>query len=373
MIKAFKYRLYPNAHQARELEIALETHRRLYNARLEQRKAAYELEKKSVKYAEQSSWFKHERSTNPYFARLNFSSAQATMRRLDKAFQAFFRRIKAGEKPGYPRFKARGRFDSWTYPAHGDGARLLHDQLRFQHVGLVKVRQHRPVEGAVKIVQVKNEAGRWFVIASCDIGDGPAPRAEDTSVGLDVGLEYFLSTDQGERVNNPRYQKEALRRLRIAGRAVSRKRKGGRNRAKAVARLRAIQARVANKRRDHHHKVARDLVSRYAFIAAESLTVRNRVRNRRLSRSISDAGWRQFLNILRAKAESAGSVLVEVPPQGISQACSGCGAVVRKALSVRTHKCPACSLRLQRDVNAARNILARGQARLESVRLNVAQ
>ncbi|ABA56914.1 transposase [Nitrosococcus oceani ATCC 19707] len=373
MINAFKYRLYPNAHQARELETMLETHRRLYNECLAQRKERYEIAQKSVKYTQQSAWFKSERGVNEWYARLNFSSAQATMRRLDKAFQAFFRRIKAGEKPGYPRFKARGRFDSWTYPAHGDGARLLDGQLRLQHVGLVKVRQHRPVEGAVKTVQVKNEAGKWFVIASCNIGDGPAPRAEDTSVGLDVGLAYFLSTDQGEHVDNPRYQKEALRQLRIAGRAVSRKRKGGRNRAKAVARLRAIHARVANKRRDYHHKVARDLVSRYAFIAAESLTVSNMVRNRRLSRSISDAGWRQFLNILRAKAESAGSVWVEVPPQGTSQACSGCDTLVRKSLSVRQHHCPECGLRLQRDVNAARNILARGQARMEPVRLNVAQ
>lgn len=372
MIKAFKYRLYPNTHQARELETMLETHRRLYNECLAQRKERYETTQEGVKYTQQSAWFKSERSENDWYARLNFSSAQATMRRLDKAFQAFFRRVKAGEKPGYPRFKARGRFDSWTYPSHGDGARLLDDQLRLQHVGLVKVRQHRPVDGAVKTVQVKNEAGKWFVIASCDIGDAPPPRASDTAVGIDLGLEYFLSTDQGEHVDNPRYQKEALRQLRVAGRCVSRKRKGSRNRRKAAARLRAIHAHVANKRRDHHHKVARSFVSRYAFIAAESLTVRNMVRNRRLSRSISDAGWSQFLNILRAKAESAGSVFVEVPAQGTSQACSGCGAMVRKALSVRTHECPECALILQRDVNAARNILALGQARMEPARLNVA-
>ncbi|ADJ29402.1 RNA-guided endonuclease InsQ/TnpB family protein [Nitrosococcus watsonii] len=372
MIKAFKYRLYPNAHQARELEIMLETHRRLYNECLAQRKERFETAQESVKYTQQSAWFKSARGANDWYALLNFSSAQATMRRLDKAFQAFFRRIKAGGKPGYPRFKARGRFDSWTYPAHGDGAWLLNGKLRLQHLGVVKVRQHRPVEGTVKTVQLKNEAGKWFVVASCDVGAAPPPRASETAVGIDVGLEYFLSTDQGEHVDNPRYQKEALRQLRVAGRAVSRKKKGSRNRRKAVARLRAVHAHVANKRRDHH-KVARDLVSRYAFIAAESLTVRNIVRNRRLSRSISDAGWRQFLNILRAKAKSAGSVLVEVPPQGTSQACSGCGAMVRKALSVRMHQCLECGLILQRDVNAASNILARGPARMEPVQLNVAQ
>jgi putative transposase len=294
------------------------------------------------------------------------------MRRLDKAFLAFFRRLKANEKPGYPRFKARGRFDSWTYPAHGDGARLLDGRLPLQHIGTVKARQHRPIEGVLKTLQIKNEAGKWFVIASCDVGETPAPRAEDSALGIDVGLEYFLSTDKGEHLENPRYHKQALRRLQVAGRAVSRKRKGGNNRRKAIARLRSTHAKVSNKRRDHHHKVARDLVSRYAFIAAESLTVRNMVRNRRLSRSISDAGWGQFLNILRAKAESAGTVFVEVPPQGTSQACSGCGAVVRKALSERRHNCPDCDLSLQRDVNAARNILALGRARMEPVGLNVA-
>lgn len=372
MIKAFKYRLYPNVNQVRELETMLETHRRLYNACLAGRKERFETAQESVKYTQQSAWFKSERGANDWYARLNFSSAQATMRRLDKAFQAFFRRIKTGEKPGYPRFKARGRFDSWAYPAHGDGARLLDGKLRLQHVGVVKVRQHRPVEGTIKTVQIKNEAGKWFVIASCDVGEAPAPRAEDAAIGMDVGLEYFLSTDNGEHVENPRYQKRSLRELRIAGRSVSRKKKCSRNRRKAVARLRATHAKVANKRRDHHHKVARDFVSRYAFIAAESLTVRNMVRNRRLSRAISDAGWGRFLNILRAKAESAGAVFVEVPPQGTSQACSGCGAVVPKALSVRRHGCPECGLSVQRDVNAARNILVLGLARMEPVRLNVA-
>ena len=125
MFRAYKFRLEPNVNQTRELEIALETHRRLYNACLAQRKMAYESEKKSIRYTDQSAWFKTERATNPYFARLNFSSAQATMRRLDKAFQAFFRRVKAGEKPGYPRFKGLDRFDSFTYPSVGDGARII--------------------------------------------------------------------------------------------------------------------------------------------------------------------------------------------------------------------------------------------------------
>jgi putative transposase len=129
MFRAYRFRLEPNVNQLRELEIALETHRRLYNACLEQRKTAFETEKKAVKYVDQSAWFNAERGTNSYFARLNFSGAQATMRRLDKAFTAFFRRVKAGEKPGYPRFKSRDHFDSFTYPSVGDGARIIYKQV----------------------------------------------------------------------------------------------------------------------------------------------------------------------------------------------------------------------------------------------------
>src|ERR1051325_6336487 len=148
MRRSFRYRLFPNTNQFRELEIALETHRRLYNACLEQRKTVYATEKRSVQYPEQSSWFKEQRATNPYFARLNFSSAQATMRRLDKAFANFFRRVQEGNsKPGYPRFKSRDRYDSVTFPAYGDGVRLKGTKLYVQHVGTIRVKLHRPVEG----------------------------------------------------------------------------------------------------------------------------------------------------------------------------------------------------------------------------------
>lgn len=167
MFRAYKFRLEPNVNQTRELAIALETHRCLYNACLEQRKTVYEAEKKSVKYTGQSAWFKFERGINPYFARLNFSSAQATMRRLDKALQAFFRRIKAGEKPGYPRFKGQDRFNSVTYPSVGDSARVMGNKLRLQHAGRVRINLHRPIEGELKTIPVKREGDKWYVVAAC--------------------------------------------------------------------------------------------------------------------------------------------------------------------------------------------------------------
>jgi putative transposase len=359
MRRACKFRLYPNVNQTRELDIMLESHRRLYNACLEQRKTAYETEKRSVYYADQSAWFKGERTVNPYFARLNFSSAQATMRRLDKAFVAFFRRCKSGGKPGYPRFKGRDRFDSIEFPAYGDGIRLIESKLRVQHVGMVKAKVHRAVEGTVKTASLKREADKWYVVLSCDLGDVAVLPNGQPPIGVDVGLEAFLTTSDGERIENPRYLKAELPRLRIAQRTVSRRRRGGKNRRKATARVRQLHARVGNLRREHHHQTALKLVRSHGLIAVECLNIRGMLKNHRLARAIADAGWASFVNILRHKAESAGTEVVAVNPAGTSQECSGCGAIVRKALKERTHSCPGCGLTLHRDENAARNILTR--------------
>lgn len=359
MRRAFKFRLFTNANQERELGTMLETHRRLYNACLDQRKTAWETEERSVRYVEQSAWFKAQRETNSFFARLNFSSAQATMRRLDKAFAAFFRRCKAGEKPGYPRFKSRDRFDSIEFPAYRDGIRLNGNRLYVQHVGSVRCKVHRSVEGEVKTATLEREADRWFVVLSCDLGDVPVPRSEQPAVGIDVGLEAFLTTSNGERIENPRYLTNELPELRRRQRAVSRKRRGGHNRRKAVRHVQVLHARVRNLRHEHHHQVALNLIRRYGTIGVEGLTVSNMVKNRSLARAISDAGWAGFVSVLQCKAERAGVEVVVVNPAGTSQECSGCGVVVPKTLRERWHRCPHCGLCLHRDENAAKNILAR--------------
>lgn len=370
MRKAYKFRLYPNANQERELGIALETHRRLWNVCLYQRKIAFAEDGISLGYVHQAGWFTNEKHVNPWFARINHSSAQATMRRLDKAFAAFFRRAKAGDKPGYPRFKARGRFDSIEYPSYGDGIRLNGSKLRVQHVGVVKAKVHREIVGTVKMATLKCEAGKWYVILSCDLGDKPVLASQAPAVGIDVGLESFLTTSDGEHVANPRFQKDSLRNLRVLSRSVARKRKGGANRRKAIKRLAACHAHVRNRRRNHHHKTALSLVRRYGVIAVEGLRVSNMLKNHRLARAVADAGWSQFVGILTHKAESAGVKVVEVNPAYTSQECSHCGAVARKLLSERWHKC-ACGCSMHRDHNAARNILARGLARTGPVGRNV--
>jgi putative transposase len=358
--KAFKYRLFTNVNQERELDIALETHRRLYNTYLDYRELAYSVYGASLSYVDCSRWFKGQRKTNPYFARINFSSAQATMRRLDKAFAAFFRRVEAGENPGYPRFKGRDHFDSIEFPAYGDGIKLVGGKLRVQHIGTIRIKLHRPIEGKIKTVTLKREAGKWYAIFSCNLGPVAVEPSTNPPVGIDVGLESFLTTSDGEHEPNPRCQKEALSELRRAQRSLARKRKGGKNRRKSKRKVAKIHARVRRLRQEHHHQVALKLVRRYGFIAVESLNIQGMLKNDRLARSISDAGWSGFLLTLRHKAESAGVVFAEVDARGTSQQCSRCSAEVRKDLSVRRHDCPHCGLSLHRDENAARNILARG-------------
>ena len=358
MFKAYKFRLWTNANQERELEIMLETHRRLYNSALAQRQWFYDEWKISRSYADQSGWFKEERENNRWFAAINFSSAQATLRRLDKAFANFFRRVKAGEEPGYPRFKGRDRFDSVLFPSHGDGIRLKGNKLRVQHVGTIRVCLHREVEGNIKTLSIKREADKWFLVVTSDMGEAATVGNILPSVGLDVGLTHFVTTSEGEKIDNPRYLKEELPELRRAQRSVSRKKKGGRNRKKAKRRVARIHARVANCRREHQHKVSNDLISRYGKIAVESLNVQGMVKNDRLARAISDVAWSSFVAVLTHKVAKTGGEVVQVSPNNTSQLCSACGAKVPKTLGVRVHRC-GCGLVLDRDENAARNILER--------------
>jgi putative transposase len=360
MRRAFKFRLYPSANQERELGIMLETHRRLYNAALEQRKLAYETRGISLNYYAQANQLKELRASDPYQERTNFSSEQATLRRLDKSYQNFFRRCKQGSRaPGFPRFKGRDHFDSVTFPSYGDGIRLADNRLRVQHVGTIRTKVHRAVEGVVKTASLKREADKWFVVLSCDLGEVHVPPSTLPAGGIDVGLEAFLTTSDGRRIENPRYLKAEVPELRRLQRATSRKKRGGRNRRKASRRVRALHARVRNLRHEHHHQTALFLIRLYGLIGVEGLRVSNMLKNHSLARAISDAGWAGFVNVLRCKAERAGAEVVAVNPAGTSQDCSGCGVEVPKKLGERRHACPHCELSLHRDENAARNILAR--------------
>lgn len=364
MRKSFKYRLYPNRQQAQALAKTLETHRRLYNDALAERKKAWEDEKRSVSYGDQSTHLKDARKAAPFLAETNFSSTQATLRRLDRSFDAFFRRIKAGEAPGYPRFKGVGRFDTVEFPSYGDGCKLKGNKVYFQHVGEVKVKLHRPVEGRIKTVSFKHEADNWYVIFSCDLGEIEVSPSVNPPVGIDLGLKSFLVTSDGESVEPPKFFRDAEAALRRAQRRVSRRKKGSRGRSVAVRLVARLHQHVANQRRDFHHKTALDLVREYGTIVVEDLNVRGIARSS-LAKSTHDVGWSAFLSILEHKAECAGVRVVKVPPRNTTQACSECGSLpdVPKTLSDRVHSCPRCGYEADRDLNAARNILRLGLSR----------
>ena len=296
------------------------------------------------------------------------------MRRLDKAFAAFFRRVRAGERSGISPLQGPGPLRLDRVPRlrrrHQAHRRRAPRAARRDDPGQTAPRRSR---GRSRPSPSSARPGvvRCLLLRSRGRRDRAQP---NPPVGIDVGLESFLTTSDGEREPNPRYQKTALPELRRAQRSLARKRKGGKNRRKSQRKVAKIHARVQALRREHHHQVALKLVRRYGLVAVESLHIQGMLKNDRLARSISDAGWSGFLETLRIKAESAGVAFVEVDARGTSQQCSACGAEVRKGLSVRRHDCAHCGLSLHRDENAARNILARGlQARIGPAGRNVGQ
>jgi len=355
--KAYKYRLYPTKVQAVAMAEAVETHRHLYNRALAERKTAYETEKRTVRYGEQSAHIKEDRTENVYLARTNFSSCQATLRRLDKAFQAFFRRIKSGDKAGYPRFRGRGRYNTVEFPSYGDGCRLRDGRVYFQHIGTVKVKLHRPIEGTIKTVSFTQGADGWYVMFSCELPDVVLAPSTNPAVGIDLGLKAFLTTSDGEQVAPPRFYRKAQAKLRRVQRHLSRCKRGSNRRKKAVVQVAKLHSHVANQRRDWHHKTALALVQRYGVIAHESLNVKGIARTR-LAKSTHDAGWTQFVGILGQKAECAAVTMIAVNPRNTTQACSSCGCLpaVPLTLKDRVYHCASCGHVADRDVNAATNI-----------------
>jgi putative transposase len=360
--KTFKYRLQPTEEQAQTLAFVVRRCRELYNAALQERRDAWHKCGVSVNVAGQSAELPAVKEVRPEYNDVHSQVLQHVLTRLDRAFQAFFRRVQAGEQPGYPRFQGARRYHSFTYKQFGNGATLENGVLVLSKIGRIAVRWSRPLEGAPKIVTISQEADGWYVCFSCEgVPVQPLPRT-DRETGIDVGLKVFLITADGETIENPRHYRKAEKALVKAQRRVSRRKKGSKRRKKAVKLLAKKHQQVKRQRQDFHHKTALLLVRQYDTIYLEDLRVANMVRNSRLAKSINDAGWAQFRTILEGKAAYAGRRVVAVPPAYTSQDCSSCGERVEKSLSIRTHVCPSCGLILDRDENAARNIQGAGQA-----------
>ena len=279
-------------------------------------------------------------------------------KRVRSGFESYWSRKKAGLKSRLPRFRRADKYSSLTYPQSGfslDGC-----MLRLSKIGDVKLIQHRPLEGRVKTLTViRNPTGKWCVVFSCEVENKPIAGREK-AVGVDLGLNSLIALSDGTLIEAPGSYRNAESRLRRVQRSLSRKRRGSRNREKARRRVSSVCEKVANQRWDFAYKTARSIVNRYVRVYVEDLKIANMVQNRRLSKSIGDAGWGLLRNALTYMAERSEGVMAFVNPRNTSQLCSGCGALVPKPLSERTHRCPVCGLVLDRDVNAARNILREG-------------
>jgi putative transposase len=361
MIKAYKYRLYPSNAQQLWLEQTLETCRRWYNLCLAERKDAYETEKRSVGKFEQLRNVKELKQSNPYATNVHSHILQVVVQDLDKAFQSFFRRVKAGETAGYPRFKGHNRFDSFGLKEYGNGFKVDGRRLKLSGMGRLRVRWHRPLEGTIKTVRICRQAGKWYASFACEVME-QSLQATGQSVGVDVGIHHLLASSDNEIVDNPRWYRNAQAKLRTLQRTVSRRTKGGSNRRKAVLSLQRQHEYISNSRKDFLNKVAHSLITRYDFIALENLQITGMVRNHHLSKSILDAGWGYLKQRLADKAVEAGRQVILVNPSYTSQDCSNPNCRRRHDLSLsdRWFEC-ACGLSIDRDVNAALNILWVGQ------------
>ena len=326
-IRVFKYRLCPSRSQEKNLFRVLNCARNLYNTALAERKFGYEIEGRSVSNAALETRAKHYRAKMPYAQQMFSQTAQSVVAQVDGAFQAFFRRVKAGETPGSPRFKGRNRFHSFLFKQYGSGARIDGKRLKLFGIGRVRVRWHRRIEGTIKTIRIQHKAGQWFALFACEVTPTAVLPETKRVIGLDMGIGALVTTSAGDKVENPSFYRKAQVKLRVLQRSLGRKKQGGANRRKALRRVQRWHGHIANQRGDVLHKLSTALVQDYDGIALEDLHVRNMVRNHHLSKSILDSGWSMFRHYLTYKAESAGREIAFVNPAYTSKTCSNCGAV----------------------------------------------
>jgi putative transposase len=289
------------------------------------------------------------------------SAQQFALRRLDRAFQEFFRRVKSGQRAGVPRFKSDKRWNS-LQAQHGNGAVLRADiqRIDWAGIGCMKVRLHRPIPSVaeLKVITLKKFHRQWYACVEVTL---PIPKPlppTNQAAGVDLGITNFAALSTGELVSGPRAQRRAEAKVAQLQRRVARRRHGSRRRREAIALLARARRKEARIRRDHHFKVARSLVQRFDVICVEALNIRT-LADSNLAKDVRDQAWGGFGRILADKAEEAGRRLVLVNPKNTTQMCSNCGQIVPKGRGERIHSC-RCGLVLDRDVNAARNILRLG-------------
>ena len=375
--QASKFRLYPTRKQVQALSWTVDRCRELYNAALQERRDAYRMVGKSITYYDQANQLAEIKQDREEYQDIHSQVLQDVLRKVDKAFKAFFARYKRDDTPGFPRYKGRNQFDSFTYPQTGFS--LTHDnRITLSKIGSIKVKLHREIKGTIKTCTIKREGDAWYVVFVCEV-EADALEANNEAVGIDLGLLHFATLSTGETIENPRHYRKAEKRLERLQQALSRKKRGSRRRRKAAKQVAKLHRKVSNQRRDFLHKQSRKLVNTYGTMVLEELQPANMSKRPKpkqdengkylpngaagksgLNKSMVDAGWGMFQQFCTYKAENAGREVLFVNPQYTSQVCSGCGQVRKKDLSERWHSCE-CGTELDRDHNAALNILALGR------------
>lgn len=366
MKKAFKYRIYPTKKQTSKLEETFELCRELHNAAIEERQNAYGSRAKSISYSVQQNQLPDIKKIRPEYKQIHSQVLQNVLDRVDKAFQSFFDRVKAGKKPGHPRFKSRDRYKSITFPQ--SGFEIVNSKVVLSKIGHIKMVLHRPVEGTIKTCTIKRmPTGKWFVIFTCEVVPNRLPTSEQ-DIGLDAGLKNFATLSNGEVIENPGFFRQEEAQLAKAQRALSKAPKGTKERKEKKKVVARVYERISNKRENFCHQEARKIVNIYGIICVEALRILNMMQNEKLSKSIADAAWGMFFSCLDSKAEEAGRQFIQVPARYTSQECCICHNRKELTLADRIYKCsnPECNMVLDRDWNAAINILRLG---LQSVRL----
>lgn len=362
MQRTYRFRLYPNAAQEAALSGMLGAFCDLYNSALEERIDCYRKTGRTLNYHAQALQLKAVREIDERLAGFSFTAEQQVLRRLDKAFRAFFDRLKRGAKAGFPRFQAKRRYDSADLRV-GDGLTIRQERLRIVGIpDLVKVRWHRALPEGAKLghAVISRNGGQWHICFCVDLPDTVAPARDFSPVGIDVGITSLAALSTGETIENPKWTREADAKLRRLNRALARKKHHSRGWKKAKSALRKHHGRTAAKRNDFLHKLSTRLVREHSHIAVEALNIKGLSRGM-LAKEVLSAGWATFFNMLHYKAESAGGVVEAVDPRGTSQSCPACGSVVAKTLADRWHSCPHCGHEADRDVAAAQVILLRAK------------
>lgn len=360
MKKAYTFRIYPNKNQEVKLIKTLDVCRHLYNEALAERKRQAELNNlcsifdvfpwgkpEWIGYYEQSKTLtlSKTKEQKEVYAQV----LQNVLRRLDKSFKNFFRGF------GYPRFKSRNRYNSFTYPQ--SGFMLENGKVTLSKIGGIRIFQHREIEGKIKTCTIKKDVNQWYVVFTVEIEKIIQPVEIQNTVGVDVGLNSLFTFSNGEKIEPPKYLRQSEKKLIRVQKELSRKKKGSANKKKQRIKIARVHRKIRNQRKDFAHKISRILVNKYDLIAFENLNIKGMLKNHHLAKSISDAGWNQLIQFTTYKAEEAGKIVELVNPNGTSQKCSKCGKTVPKDLSKRVHSCPFCGLMLDRDHNAAINIL----------------